>query len=275
MHDDHAAGLCELPDAIAASRPLAEAHRLDLALFVVFEEWSVEVAHTLMRHAKGVMLAFLTRQAQDDTRHLAVFGARLDQSLAVKPAGADRTQALLLRVLQSGERTTAALRREEIVNAVIVPPLRRFLDRVRSLANTGDSVEALSLLNLVFKGMACPLSRYEVRFWEKVDPFLSFLIRGADADERRHVTDAARILRTLLAGDAARRGPLLALCEAARAELAEAFRYYARKMVGLSSTYSKQLFEGRTSDDMLTLLLSAGVAGCTEALHQAGLDEHG
>src|SRR5205807_1582161 len=123
MHAERSSAVCELPDAISASRPLAEAHRLDLALFVVFEEWSVEVAQTLLPHtADADTRAFLTRQAEDDGRHLAAFRGRLDQTLAAKPSQADATQALLLRVLQSGERTTAALRREEVVNAVIVPP---------------------------------------------------------------------------------------------------------------------------------------------------------
>jgi hypothetical protein len=269
MLDEQAVALCELTNPVANSRPLAEAQRLDLALFVVFEEWSVEVALTLLTQtADSRTLSFLTRQAEDDTRHLAAFRERLDRTLAARPSRADATQALLLRVLQNGRGTTAALRREEVVAAVIVPPLRRFLDRVRTAAAAGDVAESLVLLDLVFKGMASPLSAFEARFWEPVDPLLASLIRDTDEDERRHVSDAARIVRTLSNGEAAR---LARKCAEARAELTDAFRYYARKLVALYAVAKPQVASG----ELLTILLSAAEAGCTEALHQAGLDAHG
>jgi hypothetical protein len=269
MHDDE-----PIPTAVAASRPLAEAHRLDLALFVVFEEWCVQVAQALAPHAAPETLDLLRGQPDDDARHLAHFRRRLDQTLAAQSGRADATQALLLRVLQNGERTTAALRREEVVAAVVVPPLRRFLDRVRGAADAGEFVEALALLDLVFKGTASPLSAYEERFWRPVDPHLADLIRDADADERRHVAGAARAVRSIIGDDSARRATVAARCADARGELTDALRYYARKLVALSAAVGP-LPDGRGPDELLSQLLAAGEAGCTQALRDAGLDAHG
>ena len=125
------------------------------------------------------------------------------------------------------------LRSEEVVAAVVVPPLRRFLDRCRVTADEGDFVSGLALLDLVLKGAASPLSTFEARFWKPVDPFLASLIRAAGEDDRQHVCQAAEAVRSLIADDPARRMQLATHCQEARASLAEAFRYYARKLVGL------------------------------------------
>jgi hypothetical protein len=160
---------------------------------------------------------------------------------------------------------------------VVVPPLRRFLDRVRSAADVGEFVVALALLDLVFKGTSCPLSAFEARFWQPVDPHLAGLIRDADADERRHVAGAVRAVRSIIGDDSARRAQVTARCADARTELAEAFRYYARKLVALSAAVGQHppLPDGRGSDELLSVLLAAGDAGCAEALRDAGLDTHG
>jgi hypothetical protein len=280
-----------VPAIIAASRPLAEAHRLDLALYVACEEASARIAAALVGHAPNAEAqASITEMASDDARHAECFGRRLDRSLATqRPDAATDTQALLLRVLQQGKGTTGALRRDEVVSAVVVPPLRCFLDRCRSVAEAGDFVEALALLALVFKGTTSPLSAFEARYWRPVDPDLADLIEQSDLDERRHLTRTARLVRTLTGEDAARRKIVATLCSEARPALAEALAYYARKLVALFATVARQhperyadieVVPGRSlattsTDAQGELIRSAADAGYREALHHAGLDHHG
>jgi hypothetical protein len=190
-----------------------------------------------------------------------------------------------LRILKTGSGTGDVLRRDEIVAAVVVPPLRRFLDSCHATAEAGSFVEGLALLGLVLKGTASPLSTFEVRFWEPVDPFLAHVIGAADEDERRHVRAAADLVRSLSKDHPERRALLSAQCAEARALLTEAFRYYVRKLVGLFAVVQRQHRErvvgieiaaGQHSpEEQLAHILAAGDSGCSQALRQAGLDTHG
>lgn len=271
-----------IPDIIPASRVLAEAHRLDLALFVAFEEASVCAAEGMIRQAEGTeVLRFLNDQKQDDERHLVLFRQRLDLTLAAaRPNRASATEAMLLRVLQGGKVSDNTLRRDEIVGAVVVPPLRRFLERCKVAAESGTFLDALVLLDVVLKGMALPLYEYEALYWQPVDPFLAELIRSAGEDERRHVTRAAR----MVCSDAvARRSELLELSQEAAVPLREAFRYYVRKLVGLFAVVAEQLPERYAEVDMVStprdqqvaVILAAAKEGLDQVLRQAGLDNDG
>jgi hypothetical protein len=214
-----------VPDLIAASRPLAEAHRLELALFVAFEEAALSVCQSLRRHALTTEARRLAAgQADDEARHLDLFGERLEATLAARP---DTTEALLLRVLKGGVGASA---RRDVVAAVVIPPLRRFLNECQQTADAGAFVEALALFNLVLKGMAGAIYTYEVLYWRPADPGLADLIRAVAADEDRHVAEAALFLRTI-SEDAKRR--IAVLCADAYGTLHEVFRHYIRKLVGL------------------------------------------
>ena len=69
----------ELPELILVSPPLAEVHRLDLALFVVFEEASLRVSGALTRLAPSIeALNFSAQQTLDEAHHHEVFRRRLD-----------------------------------------------------------------------------------------------------------------------------------------------------------------------------------------------------
>ncbi len=275
-----------LPESIALSRPLAEAHRLDLALFVVFEDVSVHVAETMERHApEPAALRLAQDQARDDRQHLDQFGRRLDLTLAVsRPDRAAVTESLLLRMLQGSETSAEPLRRDEVCSAVIVPPLRRFLDRCRAAADGGAFLQALTLLDLVFKGMACPLYNFEACYWQPIDPFLAHLIRAAGADEVRHVNRAIALVASL---SPAQRTELSRLCVEVSAGLRDAFRYYIRKLVGLfavilrqqSDRYARaEIVPGRpllstSQEEQTSSIRSASEAGFLQVLRQAGLDD--
>jgi hypothetical protein len=202
-----------VPDVIVGSRALAEAHSLDLALFVALEDASLRTARALTRRAPDRdVLDLATRQATDDARHHELFGARLG----------------------------AAPRRQDVTGAVLIPPLRRFLAQCHELAEAGSFVEALTLLDLVLKAMAGAVYANEVRSWEPVDPGLAGLIRAVADDEARHVARATHVVRARLGADPGRRARVAALCAAAHRTLQEVFRYYIRKLVGLFAAVARE-----------------------------------
>jgi hypothetical protein len=204
-----------LPAAIASERALAEVHRLDLSLFVVFEEVALRVSGALVRRAPSAeALAFTSQQTLDEARHHELFARRLAASIAA-----------------SGARGAAD---------ILIPPLRKFLDLCYEVADRGDFVEGLVLTNLVLEGMAYPLYGYEERYWAPVDPYLARLIRSAFADETRHVAFGAALVRGALDGDAAARARVQRLVDDARQVMGEVFAYYVRKFVGLFDAVARR-----------------------------------
>jgi hypothetical protein len=249
-----------LPEMIAASRPLAEAHRLDLALFVAFEELSVRIAEALSRYRLSAdVLNLLLEQARDDARHLELFRRRLDLSLS--SARTSDNEAMLLRVLQGGKATSGGLRRDEIVAAIVTPPLRRYFADCQASADTGAILETLVTFHLVLKGMAWSLCAYEAHYWEPIDPVLAQLIRDSGEEEYRHITRSAPIVRQA----AEHRVRLTRLAAESVSRLREAFAYYIRKLVVLFAIEKEQAIQ----------IEQAGIRGVAKILRQAGLDNDG
>jgi hypothetical protein len=213
----------DIPECIQGSRALAEVHRLDLCLFVVFEEAALRVSGALARHAPTAeTLTFSAQQALDEARHYEVFSRRLAASVAAS-GGSARVQD------------------------IVVPPLRRFLDLSYETADRGTFVEGLVLMNLVLEGMAHPLYGYEQRYWQPVDPYLTRLIGSAFADETRHVALGAATVRAFLDRDPSARARCQRLVREGRQIMAEVFGYYIRKFVGLFDAVARRhqaLFAG-------------------------------
>src|SRR6185437_12424001 len=152
-----------LPEIVLGSRALAEVHRLDLALFVIFEEAALRVSGALTRRAPTVdALGFAAQQTLDEARHHEMFRRRLDTA-----------------------RAAAGMGPAEALDAVLIPPLRAFIARCYEVADSGAFLEAMTLMNLLLEGMAYPLYAYEERYWQPVDPFLANLVRSAFNDETR------------------------------------------------------------------------------------------
>ena len=207
----------DLPELILSSAPLAEVHRLDLALFVVFEEASLRVSGALTRLAPSVdALNFSAQQTLDEARHHEVFRRRLD--LASAACGQDLAAS---------------------TEAILTPPLRSFIQRCYEVADGGSFIDGMVLTNLVLEGMAHPLYSYEERYWKPVDPYLARLVRGAFIDETRHVAFGAGVVRTLLLDDPARRAKAAALCAEARLAMREVFSFYVREFVGLFDSVAR------------------------------------
>lgn len=206
-----------LPTAIAESRPLAEVHRLDLSLFVVFEEAALRISGALTRSAPNEdALNFSAQQTLDEARHREIFWQRLS----------DSCQA-------SGQAQAV------ISEAILTPPLRRFLEHCYEVVDSGEFIEGLVLMNLVFEGMAYPLYAYEQRYWQPVDPYLAALVNSAFIDESRHVAYGAYIVNQLLQGDSARQAKVRKLCQEASLAMGEIFTYYIHKFVKLFDSVAR------------------------------------
>jgi hypothetical protein len=268
-----------IPEVIINSRPLAEAHPLDLALFVVFEEASVSIAETLTRQAlPQPLLDLIARQVRDDSRHLPLFARRLDETLAVpRRDRGQATEALLLRTLQGVKAPAAPLQRDNLTNAVVIPPLRRYLDDCQRAADDGAVLDTLVLHNLLLKGMACSLYVHEVRYWQPFDPHLADIIRSVEDDEVHHVELAARMVRAALADDPVRRDQIRELCAEGYARLHPVFRYYIRKFVELFGVVARQqgmqFFE--TAEQEIAVIEANCAARYADTMAKSGITHHG
>lgn len=201
----------ETPHIIADSKPLSEVHRLDLSLFVIFEEAALRVSGALVRSAPTLeSMNFAAQQTLDEARHHEIFLSHLERSCRV----IDLTEPV-------------------VTEAIKTPPLRRFLELCDEVIDKGDFIEGLALMNLVFEGMAYPLYAYEERYWRKVDPYLAALINSAFADESRHVGFGAKIVHNFLKDDPSRKARVVSLCDEATLLMHEVFKYYVRKFVRL------------------------------------------
>jgi len=214
-----------LPEAILVSSELAEVHRLDLALFTVFEEAALRVSGALTRLAPDEnALRFAAQQTLDEARHFEMFQDRL---------------ALNCEMTNTSQADAAG--------AILIPPLKSFVERCYEVADGGSFIDAIVLMNLVLEGMAHPLYSYEERYWKALDPYLARLVRAAFADEARHVHQGAMLVRRLLEDDPVRRGQAARLCAEARIVMGEVFEYYIREFVTVFDTVARrhpELFAG-------------------------------
>ena len=126
-----------LPDSIIASPEFAQVHRLDLALFTIFEEASLRVSGALTRLAPNdEALRFAAQQTLDEARHHEMFSDRL--TLACRDADASP---------------------EEATEAILIPPLRQFVERCYEVADGGSFIDAMVLMNLVLEGYGASVVR--------------------------------------------------------------------------------------------------------------------
>ncbi len=213
-----------IPHIILENKPLAEVHRLDLSLFVIFEEAALRVSGALTRSAPDAdTLNFCAQQTLDEARHLEMFQRRLTLAASAQSKPAQAAQSIMS------------------------PPLKRFIERCYEVVDRGDFIEGLTLMNLIFEGMAHPLYAYEERYWQPVDPFLAALVRSAFVDESRHVGYGAALIKAALASDSAKKHAVQALCREATQAMAEVFDYYVRSFVSLFDAVAKRhgdLFRG-------------------------------
>src|SRR5262249_21555997 len=114
---------------------------------------------------------FLATQAVDEARHYEVFCHRLTD-FGVPPE-----------------------HRERLMTHVTTPNMRKFYDLIIEQVDKKNFITAMLAHNIILEGMAYPIYRYEAKYWSRLDPGLSQIIRGTFADEVHHVGFGEAIMR--------------------------------------------------------------------------------
>ena len=233
--------------ALFTDELLRQVYLIDVALFIGGERTSMEAVAGLLRCAPDeASKIYLGTQVIDECRHYEVFCRRM-ADFGVSP---ERRDALVKRY------TTRAL--------------RSFYDLVLEQVDRGDFIAGALAQNIVMEGMAYPLYRYELKYWSKIDPSLTRIIKGAFADEAHHVGFGEALIRHHVKGlDPARRSRLAGLLRQFSGLMTEAFEQVIHHYVGLYQECANQympimgeveIFPGRrmatvTEEDQVRLLL--------------------
>lgn len=199
----------DVPPEIREQSMLRQVQLMDLALFLAAERTSARVAAALASHAPDdASLVFLATQALDEARHFEAFARRFDE-LGIARADRDR-----------------------LVDDLLSPAYRGFLDILLEAADRGDYEAGVVGLNVILEGMAFPLYDYEMRYWAPFDPGLVDVIRGAFRDECRHVGFGERAIAHRLARDPAARARVQRVATDLGRKMRDVFRDFLAAFVG-------------------------------------------
>jgi hypothetical protein len=197
---------------------LRQIYLIDVCVFLGAERVSCDSVAGLLRCAPDESAKmFLGTQVLDECRHYEIFCRRV-ADFGVSPE-----------------------QREKFVERYTTPAIRKFYALVLEQADKKDFLAGSIAQNLIMEGMAYPLYRYEIKYWERIDPSLSQMIRGAFADESHHVTFGESIIRQHLKGvDPERRNQLRRLIEDFSKLMTEAFEQVINTYVGLYQECASQ-----------------------------------
>jgi hypothetical protein len=184
---------------------------IDLATFITAERVSVKSVSGMINLAPDdASRGFLCAQVLDEARHYEVFCRRM----------ADYG-------VNSSERS-------QYEERVTTKSLASFYDLIEEQVDKGDFVAATLAQNITMEGLAYPLYRYEIRYWQRFDPGLSKIIMGAFADESNHVTFGEAIVRDQLRGMGnAKRNNAIKLLKDLQSLMCEAFDDAIKYHIGL------------------------------------------
>ncbi len=197
---------------------LKQVYLIDVAIFIGGERTSVEAVAGLLRSAPDdASRTYLGTQVMDESRHYEVFCRRMAE-FGVDPA-----------------------RRDALVKRYTTPAVRSFYDLILEQVDKGDFVAGTLAQNVVMEGMAYPLYRYEIKYWSKIDPSLTTIIRGAFADEAHHVGFGESFMRHHVAAlDPSRRSRLDKLLQQFSGLMTEAFNQIIHHYIGLYQECANQ-----------------------------------
>lgn len=200
---------------------LRQVYLIDLAVFLGGEKTSVDAVAGLLRCAPDESSQiYLGTQVVDECRHYEVFCRRM-ADLGVSPA-----------------------KREELVKRYTPPAVRNFYDLILEQVDKGDFIAGSLAQNIVMEGMAYPLYRYEIKYWSRIDPSLSHIIRGAFADEAHHVGFGEAIVgRHLQRLDAPQRAKMRTLLGQFSGLMTEAFEQVIKHYIGLYQECANQYMD--------------------------------
>jgi hypothetical protein len=191
---------------------------IDIATFIGAERTSFEAVAGLLRCAPDEnSKIFLGTQVLDECRHYEIFCRRM-ADFGVTPE-----------------------KRETLVKRYTTPAIRKFYDLLLEQVDKGDFIAGSLAQNIVMEGMAYPLYRYQIKYWSKIDPSLSQMIRGAFADEVHHVSYGEAIIRHHIKGlDPGRKSRLDALIGEFSKLMTEAFDQAINHYIGLYQECANQ-----------------------------------
>jgi hypothetical protein len=197
---------------------LRQVYLIDLAVFLGGEKTSMDAVAGLLRCAPDeASQVYLGTQVLDECRHYEVFCRRM-ADLGVMPA-----------------------QRDALVKRYTTPAVRSFYDLILEQVDKGDFIAGSLAQNIVMEGMAYPLYRYEIKYWSRIDPSLSQIIRGAFADEAHHVGfGEAVVSRHLERLDPPQKARLRQLLGQFSGLMTEAFEQVIKHYIGLYQECANQ-----------------------------------
>lgn len=227
---------------------LQQVYLIDVAIFIGGERTSVEAVSGLLRCAPDeTSKIYLGTQVMDECRHYEVFCRRM-ADFGISPQ-----------------------KREALVKRYTTPAVRSFYDLILEQVDKRDFCAGSLAQNVVMEGMAYPLYRYEIKYWSRIDPSLSKIIKGAFADEAHHVGFGEAFMRHHVRQlDLPARDRLKKLLKQLSGLMTEAFEQVIHHYVGLYQECANQymalmgdveIFPGRkmadvTEEDQVRLLLA-------------------
>ncbi len=226
---------------------LNKVYLIDLALFVSAEKTSADAVAGMMKIAPDEQsYLYLATQVLDESRHYEVFCRRI-ADLGIQPE-----------------------KRADLVKNYTTPGMRKIYDLILEQVDKGDFYAASVAQNLILEGMAYPIYRYEIKYWSRIDPNLSKIIKGAFADEAHHVGFGEAIAKfNVRSGDIALKNRMEKLTSDFSKLMTETFEYVIHHYVGLYQMCANkymdrmgdiEIFPGRkmfdtTEEDQVRLLL--------------------
>jgi len=194
---------------------------IDIATFIGAERTSFDAVAGLLRCAPDEnSKIFLGTQVLDECRHYEIFCRRM-ADFGVTPG-----------------------KRDMLVKRYMTPAIRKFYDLLLEQVDKGDFIAGSLAQNIVMEGMAYPLYRYQIKYWSKIDPSLSQMIRGAFADEVHHVSYGEAIIGHHVKGlDPGRKSRLRALIGEFSQLMTEAFNQAINHYIGLYQECANQHME--------------------------------
>ncbi len=204
--------------AIFDDRLMRQVCLIDIATFIGAERTSFEASAGLLRCAPDERSkVFLGSQVLDECRHYEIFCKRM-ADFGVTPE-----------------------KRDALVKRYTTPAIRKFYDLLLEQVDRKDFIAGALAQNIIMEGMAYPLYRYQIRYWSKVDPSLSQMIRGAFADEAHHVSYGEAIIGYHAnALDPGRKSQLRALMGDFSRLMTEAFEQAINHYIGLYQECANQ-----------------------------------
>lgn len=151
--------------AVLTDPLLNSVYKMDIATFLTAERISMVNMSKMISFAPDEnSQVFLATQSIDEARHYEVFCRRL-ADIGMTP-----------------------VQREDLVKEMTLPKMKQFYDLIDEQVDKKQFVPALLAHNVVLEGMVYPLYRYEIKYWSKLDPALSSIVKNVFADEVQHVS---------------------------------------------------------------------------------------